>query len=180
MTSTLRASLIVLSVASGLAAAIGCSTADSSARTRPRGPDRTQFTAVARVLVRQCGSLDCHGVSTRNLRLYGYGGLRLPSSGVLPDEGDIRPEEVDADYDAVVGVEPEKMTEVAAARGAGAEDLTFVRKGRGVEDHKGKAAVTAGDDADRCILSWLASAVDLGACTRVAPPRGDAGATDGG
>jgi hypothetical protein len=154
-----------------IAVAFACSTPDTSARIDPIGPDRASFEIVAKVLVRKCGTLDCHGETHRNFRLYGYGGLRLPSDGRRPDVGggDIGSDELEADYQAVISVEPEIMRQVVLDKGAAPERLTLVRKARGTEEHKGKSAVLIGDDADKCITTWLASAVDNAACARVLP-----------
>lgn len=144
--------------------AIGCSTPDTGARVDPIGPDRASFEPVTKMLVRRCGTLDCHGTPYRNLRLYGYGGLRLDPAFV-PDR-DLTVAEVDANYDAVIGLEPSIMRDVVADKGAAPERLTLVRKARGTEEHKGKGVIAVGDDADRCLISWLGSATDVDACTR--------------
>ena len=64
-------------------AASGCSSPDASLTVDPTagdaGPSRTQFAFVAPVLEKRCGSIDCHGSIYRNMRIYGFGGLRLPS-----------------------------------------------------------------------------------------------------
>jgi hypothetical protein len=161
-----------------LSVAASCGAPDTAARVDPIGPDRASFAPVADVLVRHCGTIDCHGTTRRNMRLYGYGGLRLPRADggvILPDEGDTLPNEVQADYDAVIGVEPEKMRDVVMNHGAGADQLTFVRKARGTEDHKGLSPIAIGDDADTCIMSWLASATNTAACERDLPLKADAG-----
>ncbi len=145
-------------------AASGCSSPDPSATVSPGGPDRATFGPVARVLVARCGSLDCHGSTYRNMRLYGYGASRLDPSALPDSPADTTQAEIDADYDAVVGVEPELTRRVVADQGRGAGRLTFVRKGRGEEEHKGHQRIVPGDPADRCVLSWLASAVDQDAC----------------
>ena len=69
-----------------------------------------------------------------------------------------------ATYEAVIGLEPEIMRDVVKAGGAGPERLTFLRKGRGDEAHKGHRRITPGDSSDRCITTWLAGAVDKAAC----------------
>lgn len=153
-----------------LLALFACAAPDSSGTIDPIGPDRATFEPVARVLVARCGSLDCHGSAGRNMRLYGFGGLRLPSSALAPDDGDIRPAEVEANYEAVVSLEPEVMRDVVLKR-AGVGTLTFVRKGRGDEEHKGLRAIREGDVADRCIVTWLSGSTDVAACTEAAPPR---------
>jgi hypothetical protein len=153
------------------AAAVSCSSPDPSARIDPIGPDRTTFEPVAKMLGRRCGTLDCHGSTYRNLRLYGYGGLRLDVN-LLPESdagaNNITTAEVDADYEAVIGLEPEVMRLVVLDKGFAPERLTLVRKGRGTEDHKGEGPIKVGDDADRCLVSWLASATDTAACSRAA------------
>lgn len=79
--------------------------------------------------------------------------------------------EINASYDSVVGLEPEIMRDVVNAKGKDSGRLTFVRKGRGDEAHKGLQRYCAGDSVDRCIQSWLAGAVDEAACF-TAGPRG--------
>ncbi len=79
--------------------------------------------------------------------------------------------EINASYDSVVGLEPEIMRDVVNAKGKDSGRLTFVRKGRGDEAHKGLQRYCPGDSVDRCIQSWLAGAVDEGACF-TAGPRG--------
>ena len=143
----------------------GCSAPDPEARIDPIGPSRADFKYVAPVLARRCGSLDCHGSSFRNMRVYGYGGQRLGAGGSAPDTPTfVTLDEINATYDSVVGLEPEKMRTVVQSGGAGPERLTFVRKGRGDEDHKGDRRVTPGDPSDRCITSWLANSIDVSAC----------------
>ena len=56
------------------------------------------------------------------------------------------------------------MSEVVASHGAHPELLTFVRKARGLEAHKGGALITPGDDQDVCITSWLSGQTDTTAC----------------
>lgn len=149
-----------------LAAGVACSPApDTGATVSPGGPDRTTFAPVARVLVQRCGSVDCHGSWYRNMRLFGYGSERLDPTNLPDSPPDITPAEVDADYDAVVGLEPTIMYRVVAEGGKDAGRLTFVRKGRGQEEHKGGQRIAPGDAADACVLSWLANAVDADACT---------------
>ena len=121
------------------------------------------FPAVAIFLEHRCGTLDCHGQVGRNLRLYGFDGLRLDPADV-PGGQDTTGAEVDADFRSVVGLEPEVLHAVVADGGAHSERLTLVRKGRGSEHHKGGALVTPGDAQDRCLLGWLANAVDAVAC----------------
>lgn len=156
--------------AGGAAVGMGCSSPNAAATVDPTagdaGPSRAQFEFVAPVLSRRCGSIDCHGSIYRNMRVYGYGGLRLgPAGKVTPMSPMLdTPDEIDATYDSVVGLEPEVMRTVVEQGGAGVERLTFVRKGRGTEDHKGNKRLNA--DSDLCVTSWLANHVDEDACRR--------------
>jgi len=175
--------LLGLTVTATLTAS--CSSPATSARVDALGPARAQFDVVVPMLVRRCGSIDCHGSNYRNMRVYGYGGTRLrdagaPASSVLrPDfPANITADEVEATYQAVVGLEPEIMREVVLAGGAGPERLTLVRKGRDEERHKGHLRITPGDTADRCLLTWLASSVDVAACN-AAGCVGDGGLIEG-
>jgi hypothetical protein len=159
-------SVLVITMASVLAsiASGACSAPPTTNTVSPGGPDRASFGPVAKVLVQRCGSVDCHGSYYRNMRLFGFGSERLDPSNVPDSPTDITQAEIDADYDAVVGLEPEIMRQVVAEHGQRPERLTFVRKGRGQENHKGGQRIVPGDPADVCVLSWLASAVDNDAC----------------
>lgn len=156
---------LALSATAGAVSLGACSSPDASATVDPIGPDRAQFNLVAPVLVRRCGSIDCHGSSYRNMRIYGYGGLRLPAPGKIETPTtprSVTAEEAQASYDSVVGLEPELMRAVVQSGGQGVERLTFIRKGRGNEDHKGNKRFTP--EADLCVTSWLANDVDAAAC----------------
>jgi hypothetical protein len=158
----------LLALAAFLVALGACSTPPSDARYTPSAlPDRATFPPVAELLVVRCGSLDCHGTVGRNLRLYGSAGLRWsPSDRPLAPPCDT-PDEVDQDYQSVVGLEPEAMSAVVAAGGASPEQLTIVRKARGTESHKGGAIWSAGDPSDTCLTAWLAgqAVASSAACT---------------
>ena len=117
------------------------------------------------MLIQACGTLDCHGQAGRNLRLFGDTGLRfspldVPST-LIPTTND----EIAQDYASVVGLEPEIMSAVVASGGADPERLTFVRKARGTESHKGGAVVVPGDARDVCITTWLSGHADASSCT---------------
>lgn len=163
MSRRVLAAPLLLAIA--VAVALACSAPPPDARVVETTPDATSFPLVAGMLVQACGTLDCHGAIGRNLRLYGDTGLRYSPTDVpstlIPTTGD----EVAQDYDSVVGLEPEIMSEVVASGGASPERLTFVRKARGTEAHKGGAVVVPGDDRDVCITSWLGGRANAGACT---------------
>ena len=127
-------------------------------------PSAASFPAVATFLEQRCGTLDCHGQVGRSLRLYGFDGLRLDPTGDVPGAGSTTTDEVDADYQSVVGLRARILAAVVQDGGARPERLTLVRKARGTEHHKGGALITPGDAQDRCLTSWLAGAVDEVAC----------------
>lgn len=118
---------------------------------------------VSLVLENRCGTLDCHGQVSRPLRIYGHNGLRLvePDSSDQPGTAATTPEEQLANYQSVIGLQPEIMTEVY-------EDelpptaLMLLRKPLQLERHKGGAVFTAGDAAYDCITSWLAAGTTFG------------------
>jgi hypothetical protein len=169
----------VTGVASGLVVGLvglvgsvsGCSTAPSNARITLDMPHSSEaaFGPVANFLDHRCGSLDCHGNIARNLRVWGCEGLRL-----LPTDAPIcngrlggratTPDEHAATYRSLVGLEPTVMSAVVVDNGQDPDLLTFVRKARGEESHKGGALIMPGDDQDRCITSWLEGATDTSAC----------------
>jgi hypothetical protein len=146
-----------------------------------------QFGPVANFLDHRCGSLDCHGQTGRNLRIWGCEGMRL-------DPGDIsscsallggRPTTVaehQSTYRSLVGLEPTVMSLVVEDHGQQPERLTFIRKARGTEPHEGGALITPGDDQDVCITSWLAGSTDTMACANAftfpAFPTPDASTSD--
>jgi hypothetical protein len=152
-------------VVAGLALACDDSTARVDPATAVSGP---AFRPVAQVLLDRCGSLDCHGSKYRNMRLFGFGSARLNSEH-RPDAPDTTQEEADRVYDAVVALEPDILQTVVAEGGRAPERLTFVRKGRGAEAHKGGQKISVGDPADQCITSWLRGAVDETACKTAVP-----------
>lgn len=148
---------------------LACTNTDEDrvdAQTAPRG---AEFRPVAQVLVDRCASLDCHGSRYRNMHLFGFGSGRLDPEG-RPDAPETTDAEVEANYQAVVSLEPAKLREVIAEGGKDPERLTFFRKGLELEAHKGGRRILPGDPADVCIRSWLASRTDAAAC-RAAVPR---------
>jgi hypothetical protein len=152
--------LLAALLATGLACA---ASPDPSARVPLVAPDLGSFGPVSPLLNHRCGSLDCHGAGGRNLRIFGHEGLRLDPADV-PGGSPTTAAEIRANYDSVVGLQPEVMSMVVADGGARPERLTLVRKGRGTEKHKGGALIAVGDAQDRCLTSWLAGALDQRAC----------------
>jgi hypothetical protein len=150
-----------------LAAMAACSVPAADATFVPEVlPERASFPPVAQMLVVRCGSLDCHGTTARNLRLYGSAGLRWSASDrpFVPACDTVA--EVDQDYESVVGLEPAPMSAVVSAGGADPDQLTMVRKARGIESHKGGQIWSQGDDSDTCLTAWLSGAANATACAR--------------
>jgi hypothetical protein len=135
--------------------AFACTSPSPDACASEQVPDAASFPAVAAMLVQSCGSLDCHGTIARNLRLYGDTALRYALTDVPSTLIPTTPDEVSQDFESLVGLEPEIMTEVVASGGANPERLTFVRKAMGTESHKGGAVIVEGDDRYVCVTSWL-------------------------
>ncbi len=155
----------------GAGAVSSCSAVPSDARVGIDAPNASedQFGIVSDFLDHRCGSLDCHGQTGRNLRIWGCEGMRLDPHALpicnVPQGGtQTTPAEHQATYRSLVGLEPAVMSEVVDGHGAHPELLTFVRKARGLEAHKGGALITPGDDQDVCITSWLSGQTDSNAC----------------
>jgi hypothetical protein len=53
---------------------------------------------------------------------------------------------------------------VVESGGQDADLLSFVRKARGEEAHKGGTLIVPGDDQDQCITSWLSGSTNSSAC----------------
>jgi hypothetical protein len=128
----------------------------------------SEFGPVADFLDHRCGTLDCHGQVGRNLRIWGCEGMRLAETDVPQCSRALgsptTPEEHQATYRSLVGLEPGPMSAVVESHGQDPQLLTFVRKARGVETHKGGTLIVPGDPQDQCITSWLAGSTDTSAC----------------
>lgn len=158
-----RFSAKMAGAAIALVAGISCTYESGPARLGADVLDRASFDKPGRVLVLRCGSLDCHGSTYRNYRLFGYGGQRLDPSH-RPDAPDTTAAELALGYDATVGIEPER-TRAIASHAEPPESSTFLRKARGTEHHKGGVRFVAGTPPDTCVRSWMLGAVDDAACT---------------
>ena len=161
--------VVPLLAALGALGAGACSTAPADSRVGVNAPDRAQFPPVSDVLDHRCGSLDCHGSRQRNLIVYGCEGLRLDPADAPGCRAQGGKNTTDAEYDAtyrsLVGLEPAVMSSVVSGKGADPELLTFVRKARGTEGHKGGQLFTAGDTQDNCVATWLGGKTNTDACT---------------
>jgi hypothetical protein len=132
----------------------------------PASENAPEWHPVADYLDHRCGSLDCHGDTQRNLIIYGCHGLRLDGGvpGCPPPQApQATPQEYAATYESLVGLEPEVMSQVIADHGQDPDMLTFIRKARGEEAHKGGTLIDAGDVQDECLTMWLAGNPDAGA-----------------
>jgi hypothetical protein len=155
-----------------LLALLACVTANSDDRVIASVPDRASFPPVADLLDHRCGTLDCHGVTYRNLRIYGREGLRwAPADRPSSKVGSTTAAEYDATFQSLNALEPEILSAVVGDKGARPERLTFVRKARGTEEHKGLGIWAEGDPEDRCVTTWLAGSVDAAACAAALTTR---------
>jgi hypothetical protein len=170
MSSIAKAALFVAPFAFAIFASTACSSIDDNARIGVDAPDETQFPPVSDLLDHRCGSLDCHGQTSRNLQIFGCEGMRLDPNDVpgCRNAGgkNTTQAEYDATYRSLVGLEPAVMSQVVAGGGAHPELLTFVRKARGWEAHKGGGLMFPGDEQDDCITSWLAGKTNVDDCTK--------------
>jgi hypothetical protein len=144
-------------IASTTACTIELNEKDGGVRaTTILAPDQGEFTSVSPVFERRCGTLDCHGQVGRPLRIYSGLGLRLPNdAGNTPGSNATTPEEITANYLAVIGLEPEQMSRVIAGQDP-PRSLLILAKPLMLESHKGGPAIaTAGDPAEDCITSWI-------------------------
>ncbi len=159
--------LFVASTALVASSVNACNVPATDGRVVETAPDRATFAPVSALLERRCGSLDCHGQASRNLRLYGNEGLRLaqegdasrPSSTVNTTDA-----EVTENYLSVVGLEPELMSQVVREGASNPLRLTLMRKPLGIENHKGGTLFQAGDSQVVCVTSWLAGHTDAVTC----------------
>lgn len=170
-TLAVLASLAMTSLAAvGLAMSTGscASSPDPGRFTQILTPPFDQFkSSVSGFIERRCGTLDCHGQVGRPLRIYGGRGLRiLDDGGHAPgNPGATTDAEVVANFQAVVGLEPELMSQVVADPGNFPPTrLLLLKKPRALERHKGGLVINQGDDADRCITSWVLGQVDTKSC----------------
>jgi hypothetical protein len=179
---------VILFVAATAAAVAACSAvADTRVGVGAPPASDQEFGPVANMLDQRCGTLDCHGQPGRNLQIWGCDGMRLdpkvaPSCSKIQGGGPTTTAEHYQTYRSLVGLEPNVMSTVyAGCENAGGayppgsschpELLTFVRKARGTESHKGGQLISVigvdggPDPQDVCIVTWLEGQTDLQACT---------------
>lgn len=130
-------------------------------------PSPDTFPPVSAAIEVRCGTLDCHGSSARNLRIYGIDGLRLEPTGTTGDQSTTS-EEVLATYDSIILLQPEVLSKIVSEGGRGPERWLPISKGREREAHEGGRRMVAGDDTDTCLTSWMAGATDSVRCENAA------------
>jgi hypothetical protein len=161
-----------LAVAASIIACSGPQKGELERKVSTRAaPGSFRTAGVTTVFERRCGSLDCHGSIARNMRIYSKSGLRLPNeAGLTPGNGETTLDEITANYQSILTLEPELSN--AVIDGADPYTLQIVKKPLELEKHKGGPAIRKGDDAERCIVSWLKedllNPIDKDACARAA------------
>lgn len=156
---------------------IACSGVDENAVTVAKCPpaDPVDFRPVSAVVEQRCATIDCHGSVARPLRIYSRFGLRRPEPYETFDGGfdyseyypggDVPTTEAElADNIAsICALEPELMTKVVDKQ-IEPDLLTFVRKPRLLEKHKGGLIWNKGDTGDQCITNWLTGGKNPSKC----------------
>lgn len=155
--------------AAGCALACTETPADQTITVDAPFSSEASFGPVSNFLDHRCGSLDCHGSLSRNFIIWGCEGLRVepydvPICSRAQGGRSTTTQEHQNTYNSLVALEPTVMSTVIASHGQNPDLLTFVRKARGEDAHKGGTLVMPGDNQDVCITSWLAGATDTIAC----------------
>lgn len=155
--------LVGLAVLGGMGAFVTGTTScasppDSKRFTEILQPDYPTYrTYVDAYLQRRCGTLDCHGQPGRAYRIYGFAGFRLYNvdAGLVTGQQPTTEDEVLANYQAAVALEPEEMSRLIATQGADPNMLMLLRKPLRIERHKGGPAMAEDDAGYRCVVAWL-------------------------
>lgn len=158
----LRTAMVVsiCGTAGALIAISACASApDPNQLTNVIVPDfDTYVQSVDAYLTRRCGSLDCHGQPGRAYRIYSREGFRLvqlQDGSLVSGQQPTQPEEMRANFEALVSVEPEEMSRLMARQGDNPNELLFLRKPLKIERHKGGPAMAEDDPGYRCVVAWL-------------------------
>jgi hypothetical protein len=143
----------------------------------PQGPP--VWNPVSTVFELHCGTLNCHGSTARNMRFFGFYGVRLDRRDKTGFAATTDAEYL-ANFESVISIEPERLSQIVRAGGANSAKWVVLSKGRADEYHKGGARLVRGDAADTCIVSWIAAQpgglpVNAAACEAAATlePPGD-------
>jgi hypothetical protein len=143
--------------------AFGCSGPADKEQFQLTLPTTTDFNLVSDSLESRCGTLDCHGSLARNMRLYGFHGVRL-KKGDISGMGATSSDEYTANYESVVTISPEVLSAIVARKGQGFDKWIVVTKGSGAENHKGGSRFVKNDVTYGCLLSWIQGTVNMDAC----------------
>ena len=176
--ASLRLAGLAALIALGASSAISCASSPDDSKQPLLVVDSADPAAfrlgVDAVFERRCASLDCHGTNARGLRLYSANGLRLPNDqGNAPGTGATSADEINANYASVVGLQPEKMNAFLQKSPRTADDayqLIVLTKPLGLERHKGGAALSKGEPAEQCIVTWLTGKTDQSLCAKGSSP----------
>jgi hypothetical protein len=156
-------SLVLSGLAAGMTLAVQTTACapkpDRSVVTDVLTPDfPTYKTHVDAYLQRRCGTLDCHGQPGRAYRLYGFSGLRMAEEtdgGLVSGQQPTTDDEIRANFESAVALEPEEMTRLMATQGAEPNRLLLLRKPLLLERHKGGPSMAENDSGYRCVVAWL-------------------------
>jgi hypothetical protein len=138
---------------------VACADAPDTSDATFEVPSSRRFDVVARTLDAHCGTLDCHGASSRNFRLFGFSGRRLDPTHVS-GVGATTALEAGVDYCSLTAIEPEVLARVVVEGGVEPERLTFLRKARGSEEHVGETVFAEGSAGDECLVTWISGRSD--------------------
>lgn len=137
-------------------------------------PDKEEFIngGVSAMMEARCGGLDCHGQVGRPLRLYSQRGLRLATPEQdLRDNRETTPEERLENYQSVIGLEPEGLSDSVRTKGEYTNHQLLLKplddaSGLGVR-HKGGPVLQASknDPGWQCLIGWIAGEPNRQACT---------------
>ena len=136
--------------------------------------DPLVFRSFSAVMERRCGTLDCHGQTSRPLRIYGQYGLRRPEPVGSPNVEDYAEYysggkqsttlvELEDNYRSICALEPELVAQVFAKKSS-PDVLTIMRKARLREKHKGGLLWNKGESGDVCMTNWLTGSTDMSPC----------------
>ncbi len=151
---------------------LGCMVAGLTLVACAQEPDRDRTTALLQpdfptyqanvddYLNRRCGTLDCHGQQGRAYRIYGREGLRNyaeQDGGLISGEQPTTDAERRANFESIIGLEPEGLNRLIASQGS-QEELerwVWLRKPLRLERHKGGPVMAQDDPGYRCVVAWL-------------------------
>lgn len=161
--SSLRAALIAACGAGVMAILANASCASPPDRERATDVIQPDFRAyhdhVDAYLSRRCGTLDCHGQPGRAYRIYSREGLRPydEDAGLVSGQQPRTEDEIKANFQSIIALEPEELNRVMAAQGNDEElrRWIWIRKALKLERHKGGPAMAIDDSGYKCVVSWL-------------------------